>query len=104
MFKRFPNLIWFAALLLPLSFLIAACSAERGEALFDEQGCRNCHSFKGRGGNLAPDLTAVGERRSASWIRQQIRDSTKNDPASRMPPYGHLSGTEIRALVAYLKR
>ena len=34
----------------------------RGKELIEEKGCRACHVINGRGGNLGPDLTRVGER------------------------------------------
>ena len=82
--------------------LLSACSAIDGEALFAEN-CSSCHSFKGKGGNTAPDLTAATALFSDDWMGQQIRDPKKNNPRSRMPAYPRLSVGEIRALIAYLK-
>jgi len=78
-----------------------ACRA-RGAALFRSEGCIDCHTFNGVGGRMGPDLTAVGERRTELWMRQQIRDSKVNNPRSRMPSFEHLSDFEIRSLVKYL--
>lgn len=94
-----PSITALAALL-PL---IAACSAEKGAALFEQEGCSSCHSFQGAGGHTAPDLTAVTESRSEGWIRQQITDPPKNNPRTRMPSYPHLSSFEVRAIINYLK-
>ncbi|TAL25810.1 MAG: cytochrome c [Nitrospirae bacterium] len=74
-----------------------------GEAIFKREGCIGCHSFKGRGGGAGPELTGVTERRSDSWIKKHIKDPKIHDPESRMPPFEHLSGKEIAALVRYLK-
>ena len=74
-----------------------------GAELFRSQGCINCHSFKGKGGELCPDLTGVTSRRSDSWIHVQIKDSKKHNPNSRMPSFGHLSYREISAIIRYLK-
>jgi cbb3-type cytochrome oxidase cytochrome c subunit len=84
-------------------FLLFSACAEDGSVLFAHEGCIQCHSFKGKGGNMAPDLTAVTNRRSDRWIRQQIKNPRKNNPDSRMPAFGHLSGSEIRAILRYLK-
>jgi cbb3-type cytochrome oxidase cytochrome c subunit len=84
-------------------FLLFSACAEDGSVLFAREGCIQCHSFKGKGGNMAPDLTAVTNRRSDRWIRQQIKNPRKNNPDSRMPAFGHLSGSEIRAILRYLK-
>ncbi len=74
-----------------------------GAELFKNQGCMNCHSFKGKGGETGPDLTEVTRRRSDGWIRDQIKDPKKHDPGSRMPGFGHLSYMEISAIIRYLK-
>lgn len=75
-----------------------------GAALFEEKGCSTCHRFRGGGGSLGPDLTAVAARRPRSWIRRQITDPAAHDPGARMPAYNALSFLEQRALVNYLVR
>jgi cytochrome c2 len=70
-------------IVLILAALLSSC-AGKGEELFTTKGCIRCHSFKGKGGNIGPDLTAVADRRSGRWI---------ND----------LSEYEIRSIIAYLK-
>jgi cbb3-type cytochrome oxidase cytochrome c subunit len=89
-----------AALVFFLSFF-SACT-DGGDVLFEREGCINCHSFKGKGG-MVSDLTAVTQRRSDRWLKQQIKNPEKNYPNSRMPGYGNLSELEIRAIIKYLK-
>ena len=48
--------------------------AQRGEALFREKGCTNCHLVRGEGGLMGPDLSVVGSRRSAEHLREAILD------------------------------
>jgi len=43
---------------------------EQGKALFAGRGCIGCHIVGGVGGNLGPELTEVGARRSAERLRQ----------------------------------
>ncbi len=74
-----------------------------GAVLFRNQGCINCHSFKGKGGEACPDLTEVTKRRSDGWIRDQIKDSRKHYPNSRMPNFGNLSYREVSAIIRYFK-
>ena len=50
-----------------------------GEAIFEREGCLECHRYQGRGGYLGPDLNAVTARRSPEWIRQQLRNAKKNN-------------------------
>lgn len=45
--------------------------ADRGRALFDEQGCARCHAIAGRGNPRSP-LDGVGARRAADDIRSRI--------------------------------
>ena len=92
------------ALLLVSFLLLAGCvSAGRGKEIYAREKCGNCHRFRGEGHSLAPGLTAVTGSRSDDWIRRQIVDPRENDPRSRMPGFGHLSGSEVRSLLAYLK-
>jgi mono/diheme cytochrome c family protein len=92
-----------AAFLGCLALLSGCASARKGEKIFAREKCGNCHRFRGGGGNLAPDLTAVTEGRSDDWIKGQITGAGREGRRSRMPAFDHLSGSEIRALLAYLK-
>ena len=106
-------------------------SAERGRAVYIAEGCIHCHSQYVRPaptrdaawwgperpldrattpvlvGNRrqGPDLAEIGNRRSAIWNREHLRDPRLLDPASRMPTYAHLFAPGERRgedLVAYL--
>jgi cytochrome c oxidase cbb3-type subunit III len=48
--------------------------AARGAALFRSQGCPQCHRINGEGGRLGPDLTHIGQLRSAGHLRQSVID------------------------------
>ena len=72
-----------------------------GSVIFKREGCSGCHSFKGQGGSIGPDLTAVSQRRSSRWIERYIRDPKAYNPDSRMPSFKHLSKRQIRALSRY---
>lgn len=74
-----------------------------GSVIFRREGCVGCHSFKGHGGFMGPDLTAVRSRRSRDWIRAQIKNPRKHNANSAMPSFDHLSWREINALIAYLE-
>jgi len=74
-------------------------NAEAGRALVAnrQQGlCLLCHSapipeerFQG---NLAPDLSGVGDRYTRSELRQRIADSSAINPSTIMPSYAKTSG------------
>ena len=74
-------------------------NAERGAALYQSSGCGSCHVVDGRGGILSPELTTIGGRRGAVYMREAIVK-----PAASHPP-GYLvvravpnSGAEIRGI------
>lgn len=86
----------------------------RGRAAFLRGGCGECHTVRGTEarGDLGPDLTHVGSRRSlaagvldnhvgtlAGWIAgtQSIK------PGSLMPDTRAFDGQELRAISAWLK-
>jgi len=87
--------------------LVALClggCAGRGRGVYVREGCAACHPFRGTGGGLAPDLSDVGSRLTASAIRAQIADPTAANPASRMPAFNRLSWFDLHSLAAYLGR
>lgn len=92
-------------ILLPLCALLLAGGgcAGRGRAVFIREGCVNCHRFRDLGGGGAPDLTDVGARRDAAWIRTQITDPAGNNPNARMPAFGRIRGVDLVSLVAFLR-
>jgi putative heme-binding domain-containing protein len=46
----------------------------KGESLFRNKGCTQCHRVGGEGGRLGPDLTNIGMARSVNHLRQAIVD------------------------------
>jgi cytochrome c oxidase subunit 2 len=86
--------------------------AERGERVFRDQACGNCHAIAGRGfeGRAAPDLTHLAARSTlgagvtentpadlAAWLH----DPQTVKPGSHMPDF-KLSDTNVSDLSAYL--
>jgi cbb3-type cytochrome oxidase cytochrome c subunit len=92
-----------ASALLLIFVLSFAQTVSQGKKIFMREECSNCHNFKGQGGELAPDLTAVGDRRSTLWIMAQIKDPRSHNPDSRMPEFKHLSIIERYAIARYLR-
>jgi putative heme-binding domain-containing protein len=52
----------------------------RGAAVYARSGCSACHILSGKGMGFGPDLTDVGDRRNATYIRSVLRD-----PPSSLP-------------------
>ena len=77
--------------------------ARRGLEVYEDQGCAACHTARGTGGAGGPDLTTIGRRRDASWLRAFVRDPSATNPASEMPPYDAMTTEDMDALVAYLQ-
>jgi mono/diheme cytochrome c family protein len=72
--------------------------SERGAVLFQTKGCERCHSITGVGGDRAPDLSSVGQRRKSSQIKAQIVRG-----GGGMPPFkGVLAKDEVEELVRFL--
>ncbi|WP_265518667.1 cytochrome c oxidase subunit II [Nitratireductor luteus] len=88
--------------------------AQRGQALFLENGCGACHTVRGTqaGGTIGPDLTHVGSRRSlaaatlpndAEAFARWIKDNQHIKPENLMPPYENLEPDDLTAIAAYLE-
>lgn len=73
----------------------------KGKAIFRQEGCVRCHVLRGMGMGVI-DLSRVTEKRSDAWIRDQITDSRRHNPASGMPRFGYLSDAEIDNLIRFL--
>lgn len=96
------NLLPSIPLLLLAVTALSGCGVPDGETLFLEKGCAGCHRFKGHGGNMGPDLTAVSSGRSSEWLRRFLKNPAAVSPATRMPRL-NLTEKEIRALILYLE-
>jgi putative heme-binding domain-containing protein len=53
---------------------------EHGAQLYRSKGCTGCHSIKGEGGVIGPDLATIGGQRSATYLRESLED-----PAAAVP-------------------
>jgi cytochrome c oxidase cbb3-type subunit III len=53
----------------------------RGARVYAEKGgCAACHSLDGHGGAIGPDLSDIGRRRSATYVRRAL-----SEPAAEVP-------------------
>jgi cbb3-type cytochrome oxidase cytochrome c subunit len=73
----------------------------RGEQVWVSQGCYGCHLIGKFGTPIGPDLSQLGAKYPASYIRQWLRDPQSVRPTAHMPKL-ELSGEEIEVLAAYL--
>jgi nitric oxide reductase subunit C len=72
-----------------------------GQRIYQERKCGVCHAVKGQGAKSGPDLTAVGAKREAAWLKTFMKDPKAVNPQSKMLAF---KGTdeELEALAAYL--
>ena len=54
--------------------------AGRGGELYRAKGCAGCHIIRGEGGASGPELTEIGARRSAAYLREALIDPAASAP------------------------
>jgi cytochrome c2 len=81
---------------------VAAQAESQGEQVF-KQKCAMCHSVKGAGGKMGPDLTTISARMKVKSIKAQLENPKKANPKSSMPSYKALAKADMDALLDYLK-
>ena len=80
------------------AYAVSADARHRGATVFQTKGCERCHSILGIGGDRAPDLGRVGQRKTATQIRTQIVIGGHG-----MPPFGKvLSKDDVKDVVVFL--
>jgi cbb3-type cytochrome oxidase cytochrome c subunit len=75
--------------------------ATRGEQVFVSQGCYGCHLIGKFGTPIGPELSRVGAKYPASYLRQWLRDPESVRPTAHMPKL-ELTLEDIDALAVYL--
>jgi cytochrome c oxidase cbb3-type subunit 3 len=53
---------------------------EHGAQLYRSKGCAGCHSIKGEGGVIGPDLATIGSQRSAAYLRESLENPSAAVP------------------------
>ena len=74
---------------------------EAGKKVYSEMKCPMCHKMEGVGGKIGPELSGVGTRKDAEWIKGFLKDPKSVIPDTKQPPF---KGTDeqLDALVTYL--
>jgi cytochrome c oxidase cbb3-type subunit 3 len=76
--------------LAPAKSVTASGDRVKGEKIFTEKaGCSTCHMVQGRGGLLGPDLSRVGESRSAAYLIESIREPSRELSSGMLDPNNH---------------
>jgi cbb3-type cytochrome oxidase cytochrome c subunit len=73
-------------------------------SVIDKYRCLVCHKISGRGGEMAPDLSAEGSRVKKEWAEKFMKapDTIRPILVERMPPFMILE-SEDQALYAYFR-
>jgi len=58
----------------------SAGDAGQGRELYRAKGCAGCHIIRGEGGASGPELTEIGARRSAAYLREALIEPTASAP------------------------
>ena len=71
--------------------------------LYDKFRCSTCHTFRGNGGTLAPDLSFEGSRSNREWLVQFLINPQTIRPSLtvRMPRFS-MSKTDAEVLADYI--
>ncbi|HJZ71943.1 MAG TPA: c-type cytochrome [Vicinamibacterales bacterium] len=77
----------------------AAGNAQRGAALYGSTGCAACHVVAGQGGILGPELTTIGARRGAAYLREAIvKPESSHPPGYLVVRATPVNGPEVRGI------
>ena len=103
--NKFARLLILAGVIFAAAYLVSGCSMPyNGEKLFYREGCSQCHTFKGKGGRMGPDLSAITNLKSDNWIDSYIQSPKEMNPFTRMPSFKHLSSAKRKAIITFLKQ
>ncbi len=91
----------FSLLMTLLVPALAYADAAQGKAVYTKLRCSMCHKVEGSGGKKGPDLSDVGMRRDAAWLRKYLPNPKSADPKATMPPV-KASPEDLDHLIDYL--
>lgn len=64
---------------------VAGKELTEGQRVYQSHKCSACHTINGIGGTTGPDLTHVGSKRDAHWLKEHFENPQKVVPNSAMP-------------------
>jgi mono/diheme cytochrome c family protein len=95
--REMANLL---AYLYTLRYTGEAGDPARGEVLFAGKGCSACHAVRGRGGQVAKDLTALGSTMTPSGWATAMWNHPPTPPGQPRPRF---DGGEMSDILSYLR-
>ena len=81
--------------------------AQAGASAYGESFCASCHAIQNAagllvGGDIGPELTRVGTKVKAEWLRQWVRNPKVYDPETAMPHY-RFDAKQLALVTGYLE-
>ncbi|GAB3653098.1 c-type cytochrome [Ramlibacter alkalitolerans] len=77
----------------------------RGQDVWHENNCINCHTLFGEGAYYAPDLTKITKLRGEAYLTAYMKDPSKfydENKHRRLMPKQNISEPDIKALISFL--
>lgn len=73
--------------LVPVATLSLAESdqAAKGQQVYQDKKCALCHAIQGNGGKAGGDLSKIGAKRDADWIKRFLMAPKSVIPTAKMP-------------------
>lgn len=68
---------------------------KRGERVYAEQDCASCHIINGKGSGYGPELTSVGSRRSAEYLRESLIRPGAKAPENFAMVFARMNGGAV---------
>lgn len=72
--------------------------AVRGKALYERSGCASCHIVRGVGTALGPELSEIGARRNAAYLRESVVNPGAAVPERFLTVSATAGGRTIRGI------
>jgi len=69
-----------------------------GKTVYEANGCAGCHTIDGGGGILSPELTSIGARRGAPYLREALVKPEAAHPNGYLVVRAVTNGGEIRGI------
>ncbi len=85
-----------------VALLAGLALAAGGDQIFKEK-CTMCHTVKGQGGKIGPDLTKIAAKMKEKDLVEKLENPKKSKPSSSMPSFKTLPKADMDALVGYMK-
>jgi nitric oxide reductase subunit C len=80
-------------------------AVSRGQDVWHDNNCINCHTLFGEGAYYAPDLTKITQLRGTAYLSAFLQDPSKfynEEKHRRLMPNPNLSAEEISDVIAFL--